>query len=468
VTRPTPQPRPRGLRFAVAALAASILLTGGAFAGQDWIVRAVSATAPAWHLGTAPSTPPVLVAASTGPQTPTAEGLSTTLKQLLADPGLGTHVAAAVHDGVTGQSLFASDGDAPSTPASTAKLITATTVLTVRDPASRIKTRAVAGTGPGDVVLIGAGDPTLAAGKTGTYPDAAKLTDLAAQVKAALGDTPPARVVVDASLFEGPVFGPGWDEDIPTGGNVSAITALMTDGARVDPTRVRGATSRYPQPELAAGKAFAAALGIPGKMEVGKAPAGAKELGAVESPPLIRLVDTMLTESDNVIAECLARQVALAKGKPASFEGAAEAMRAVLGELGLTTTEDGLVDGSGLSRKDRLTPSLLADVLALATRADHPRLRPIFAGLPVAGYSGTLRDRYRSPGAGGAAAGQVRAKTGTLRGVSSIAGIVVDADGRTLTFAVLADQVAVGQAAITASQQALDRITAALASCGCR
>jgi serine-type D-Ala-D-Ala carboxypeptidase/endopeptidase (penicillin-binding protein 4) len=463
VTRSRPQ---RGLRIAVVLVAVSLALTGGAVAGRNRIVWAIAGATPVWRGGSPLSAPPVLPAASTGPQAPTAEGLATTLRPLLADPGLGTHVAASVHDQATGQSLFASDGETPSIPASTAKLITATTVLTVHDPAYRLRTRAVAGAAPGEVVLVGAGDPTLAAGKVGTYPDAAKLPDLATQVKAALGDAAPARVIVDTSLFDGPVFGPGWDEDIPTGGNVSAITALIADGARVDPTRVRGATKRYPQPELAAGQAFATALGIPGKVAAGKAPDGAKELGAVESPPLLRLVDTMLTESDNIIAECLARQVALAKGKPATFDGAAEAMRAVLGELGLPATEDGLLDGSGLSRQDRVTPSLLADVLALASRTD--RLRSLFAGLPVAGYSGTLRDRFRSPTAGGSAAGLVRAKTGTLRAVSSIAGIVIDADGHALTFAVLADQVGIGQDAITASQQALDRVVAALAGCGCR
>jgi len=446
--------------------AVSLVASGAAVVGRDWIVRAAGVAGPAWRPGTPLSAPPVLPAASTGPQAPTAAGIETALRRLLADPGLGGHVAASVNDSVTGTSLFTRGGDTPSIPASTAKLVTATTVLTARGPAYRLRTRAVAGPGPGDVVLVGAGDPTLAAGTVGTYPDAGRIPDLAKQVKTALGGTAPARVLVDASLFEGPVFGPGWDDDIPTGGNVSAITALMTDGGRVDPTRVRGSTKRYPKPELAAGLAFAAALGIPARVEVGKAPAEAKELGAVESAPLIRLVDTMLTESDNIIAECLARQVALARGKPASFDGAAEAMRTVLGELGLTAAEDGLVDGSGLSRKDRLTPSLLADVLALATRTD--RLRAIFPGLPVAGYSGTLRDRFRSPAAGGGAAGLVRAKTGTLREVSAIAGIVVDADGRMLTFAVLADKVGIGQAAITASQQALDRIAAALATCGCR
>jgi len=187
-------------------------------------------------------------------------------------------------------------------------------------------------------------------------------------------------------------------------------------------------------------------------------------LAAVQSPPLLRLVEIMLSESDNVIAECLARQVAVARNEPASFDGAAHAMQAVLGDLGLTATEDGLVDGSGLSRTDRLTPSLLADVLALATHGDRPKLRPIFAGLPVAGYSGTLRDRYRSPTAGNTAAGMVRAKTGTLTGVSSLAGTVVDSDGRLLVFAAMADKVTSTGAARTA----LDRLATTLAGCGCR
>jgi D-alanyl-D-alanine carboxypeptidase/D-alanyl-D-alanine-endopeptidase (penicillin-binding protein 4) len=457
--------RLRGVVVAT-VLAVSVAVTGLAVVGRDRIAGSLGVTDPVWRPGVPLSAPPVLNAASAGAQPPTEAGLTSVLRPLLADPALGAHTAVSVLDVVTGQPLFNSGADTPSIPASTAKLVTAATALTARDPAYRLKTRAVAGTEPGDVVLVGAGDPTLAGGNAGTYPDAARLPDLAVQVKTALGDTPPARVLIDTSLFEGPVFSPGWDPDIPTGGNVAAITALMTDGARVDPTRTRGGTRRYPQPELAAGQAFATALGIPGRVSVGKAADGARELGSVESPPLIRLVEFMLTESDNIIAECLARQVALARNQPASFDGAAAAARTVLGELGLAAAEDGLVDGSGLARTDRVTPELLAGLLALATRPDQPRLRALFAGLPVAGYSGTLRDRYRSPGAGGSAAGLVRAKTGTLRGVSSIAGLVVDADGRALTFAVLADQVATGGTA--PAQQALDRITAALAACGCR
>jgi D-alanyl-D-alanine carboxypeptidase/D-alanyl-D-alanine-endopeptidase (penicillin-binding protein 4) len=140
----------------------------------------------------------------------------------------------------------------------------------------------------------------------------------------------------------------------------------------------------------------------------------------------------------------------------------------VLGELGLPVDKLVLADGSGLSRTDRVTPALLADALTLAVKPDYPELRVLFPGLPVGGYSGTLRDRYRKAATGASAAGQVRAKTGTLSGLSAIAGIVVDADGRTLVFAVIADEVTSGGGNPSPAQEALDRVAAGLVSCGCR
>jgi D-alanyl-D-alanine carboxypeptidase/D-alanyl-D-alanine-endopeptidase (penicillin-binding protein 4) len=125
-----------------------------------------------------------------------------------------------------------------------------------------------------------------------------------------------------------------------------------------------------------------------------------------------------------------------------------------------------LADGSGLSKNNRITPALLTAVLTLAARSDHPELHGLFSGLPVAGYSGTLKDRYRSAGPSRPGAGVVRAKTGTLTGVSAISGIVVTRDGRLLAFAVLADDVTPGGQ--FPAQDALDKITTTLAGCGCR
>jgi D-alanyl-D-alanine carboxypeptidase/D-alanyl-D-alanine-endopeptidase (penicillin-binding protein 4) len=433
----------------------------------------------------------VLAGVAAGAPAPTAAGVKAAIGPLVTGSGLGSRVNVSVLDVATGQALYGHNPDSPTIPASTAKLVTAVAVLAARGSAYRIPTRAVAGARPGEVVLVGGGDPTLAINATGSYPGAARLDQLAAAVKAALGGAAPTRVTVDSSLFTGPVYGP-WDADIPHNGYAGPTVALMTDGARVNPKQVKPPADRYDRPDIAAGKAFAKALGLPATaanaVSSGRAPAAAGmppaasptggsatpstapavpgvELGRVESMPIGRMVEFMLADSDNVIAEMLNRQVALATGQPASYQGGAAAARAVLGGLGLPAAAVQLVDGSGFSRQDHLTPSLLTSLFRLAAEPSHPELHGIFSGLPVAGWSGTLKDRYRSPATRSqAGAGVVRAKTGTLAGVNAISGIVVDADGRLLAFAVMADQVPLGQ---FAAQESLDRIAAALAGCGC-
>ncbi|MDG4806646.1 D-alanyl-D-alanine carboxypeptidase/D-alanyl-D-alanine-endopeptidase [Micromonospora sp. WMMD1120] len=407
---------------------------------------------------------------------PSPDGVRAALDPLVGTAALGPRVNVSVADVISGQTLFAKGADNGTVPASVTKLATAVTVLAARGPGHRIPTRAVAGAKPGEVVIVGGGDPTLAIDKKGYYTGAARLDDLAAQVRTALGGTAPTSVTVDGSVYSGPVYGPGWDDDIPTGGSGGAITALMTDGARKDPSVGPGAALRFTDPDLAAGRSFARLLGVPTEtVKRGTAPVAAQaaggatsapgaELGVVQSPPLIRLVDVMISESDNLVAEALARQVALARNQPASFDGGAAAMDAEVAELGLPADEITVSDGSGLSRRNRISPSLLTDLIRLAASPDHPELAGVFGGLPVGGWSGTLGERYGTAAGTAAGAGSVRAKTGTLTGVHSIAGLVTTADGRLLTFAVLTDKVPGGK---ETAQPALDRITSALATCGC-
>ena len=310
------------------------------------------------------------------------------------------------------------------------------------------------------MIRLDGGDPTLAVGEVSAYPGAARLDELAEQVRDALGSTTPTRVLVDSSLFPGPTAHPTWFAPDVAGGVISNITALMTDGARVNPTDRSSNAPRHPEPDLAAARLFAEALGVP-PSQVGRttAPPNAQVLGEVLSPPIARIVEMMLVDSDNVVAEMLARQVAVAKGLPASFDGAAQATRTVLAELQVPTPAGGgLVDGSGLSDANRVTTNQLVAVLHRAMSPDHPQLRVLLSGLPVAGYSGTLGERS------GAGLGVVRAKTGTLSHVNALAGYVVDADGRMLAFAVVADATTNRWAAETA----LDRIAAQISRCGCR
>ncbi|MEU2613298.1 D-alanyl-D-alanine carboxypeptidase/D-alanyl-D-alanine-endopeptidase [Micromonospora sp. NPDC007271] len=483
---PPPPPRRRLRLVAVLSVVLIVVLAGvglvvvrpGPVAG--WLGGEAAPKASAQP--SEPDPPAVLAGADANAPLPTPEGVRAALEPLVRAAALGDRVNVSVADVATGQELYGRGQDDPTVPASVTKLATGVAALAARGPAYRIPTRAVAGAAPGEVVLVGGGDPSLAVDKNGFYPGAARLDDLAGQVRKALGGTAPTKVTVDSSLFSGPVYEPGWDDDIPTGGFGAPITALTTDAARKDPERARknfdeahGAAERVPQPDLTAGRQFAKLLGLSGdaaEVKRGSAPAASgasagapgTELGKVESLPMIRLVDIMISDSDNVVAEYLARQVALTKGKPASFVGGAAATDQVLGELGLPADEISLADGSGLSRTNRISPSLLTDLITLAGNGSHPELAAIFGGLPVGGWSGTLDSRYQKA-ATKAGAGVVRAKTGTLTGVNAIAGLVTTADGRLLTFAVLTDRTTGG---LDETREALDRISSALAGCGCR
>ncbi|MEU4214459.1 D-alanyl-D-alanine carboxypeptidase/D-alanyl-D-alanine-endopeptidase [Actinoplanes sp. NPDC026623] len=429
-----------------------------------------------------PTPTPVLAAIGTSGTAPTPEGVKAAIGPLVDAAVLGPRVNVSVVDAVTGESLFAQNADTKAMPASTTKLLTAATVLAARGAAYRLTTRVVAGAEPGEVVLVGGGDPTLSVDDKGQFPGAARLDKLAAQVEKAMGGRPITKVIVDTSLYEGPLTAKGWDGDVISGGQVARIQPLMTDAGRIRPVHNEfGGDPRYADPAAAAGRAFARHLGLPASaVSKGTAPATAPvapsaapsapatfvagaRLGKVDSPPLVRVVDWMLEQSDNVIAETMARQVALAASEEPSFEGAAAAMIAKIGELGLSTDEVQLSDGSGLSRKNRISPKLLTDVLTLAAGGTNPQLSAMFGGLPVAGWSGTLRTRFIVPSANQVGQGLVRAKTGSLTGVNAISGELVTQDGRLLVFAILAD--ATGESG--AARRALDKIAAKLVTCGC-
>jgi D-alanyl-D-alanine carboxypeptidase/D-alanyl-D-alanine-endopeptidase (penicillin-binding protein 4) len=426
-----------------------------------------------------PQPTPVLRSADADAPVPTAAGLRAALEPLLQAKALGSRVNVSVLDVATGQPLFQQNADTPATPASTTKLLTAVTVLAARGPAYRLTTRVVAGSEPGEVVLIGGGDPTMAVNGTGQFPGAARLDKLAAQVRKALGGTKPTRVLIDTTLYSGPTTAIGWSSGlISPEGQVAAIQPLMTNAGRIKPVHHEvGADPRYTDPSMAAGRAFAQQLGVPASaVSRGKAPAVAaasasaptgvtpgSQLGKVQSPPLVHVIDWMLQQSDNVIAEAMGRQVALAAGKPASFEDATEAMIDKLDELGLRGDEANLYDASGLSRHNGISPALLTSLLALAASGDRPELSSLFGGLPVAGWSGTLESRFATPSPNRVGQGVVRAKTGSLSGVNTMAGELITEDGRLLVFAVMADRTGESLAA----RQALDKIAARLVQCGC-
>ena len=414
---------------------------------------------------------------------PTPSGLAAALSPLLSATALGPAVGAVVADPLSGQLLFSSAGNVPLTPASTNKLATSVAALTVLGPGARFTTRVVRGTAPGDIVLVGGGDPTLAAGRppAADYPQPATLTALAASAARALraAHAGQVRVGYDTSLFSGPGMGPGWSPSYVSTGDVTPVTALEVDQGRLtasgrpedadDPGnyRPRSSDSAADAARYFASSLAARGIRVQGAPRQERAVPGAAELAQVHSPPLAAIVEWMLIESNNDIAEALARQVAIATGRPASFSGGAAAVRATLRALGASA---GIrtVDGSGLSPQDRITPAALARLISMAAAPGYPRLRAIITGLPVAGFSGTLsaaENRFVTK-LSAPADGTVRAKTGTLDNVRALAGLVVDKDGRLLSFAFMINRVPAKT--MTASAAILDRLAAALAGCGCR
>ncbi|MEE6287352.1 D-alanyl-D-alanine carboxypeptidase/D-alanyl-D-alanine-endopeptidase [Georgenia sp. MJ173] len=452
----------------LAATVASLLLLAGGYAVADALdvvpgpvttAPAVPEPAPFPAISASPAARHLATLDPAVPQ-PSAAALTEIAERLVSDPRTGGTVGVVVADALTGETLVDIDGTTPRTPASSLKLLVALAALDAYGPDHELRTSVVAGE-PGQVVLVGGGDILLAAGGSDDAPGTlhrASLDELAEQTAAALEDDGAVSVVVDDSLFSGPGYAPGWggiDFDF-----VMPIGPLAVDGG------LAAAGGYVGDPALAAGQAFAQALAgagveVTGEVGRGVAPADGTELAAVTSAPLADVVGHMLAVSDNSVAEVLGRLVALADDEEPSFAGATRAVADRLAALGIET--DGLVlaDLSGLLIENQVPAQTLAQVVSTALDPEHPELHGAVAGLPVAALEGTLRDRMA-----GAAAGVLRAKTGTLTTVASLTGLVLDADGRLLVFAVLADELELG--GVGPARAAIDDWADELAACGCR
>ncbi|MEU9912579.1 D-alanyl-D-alanine carboxypeptidase/D-alanyl-D-alanine-endopeptidase [Streptomyces sp. NPDC051001] len=444
-----------GQRTAERDRAAALEHTGGADHDRD---SGTTEAAPE----PAPSAASVLTglggAGSTVKSAPTGPALADVLGPLLKDAALGSSRAAEVVDIATGKRLYGTGGGTALTPASTTKIATAVAALTAMGADHRLTTRADLEPGTQELVLVGGGDPTLTARKDAE--GSASLRDLATKAAEALKKDGVRKVTLsyDTTLYAGSGIHPiGIDN-----ANLAPVSALMADEGRTDDS-TSGLAVRAENPAQDAARKFAGFLEEAGIKTTSpgpsKATGRAKTLAEVSSPPLSALVERMLTNSDNDIAEALARQTAVAAKVRADFAGGGEAIRAQLKKLELPVSGASFKDGSGLNREDRLTADLLTALLVKAGDPAHPELRPVLTGLPVAGFTGTLSTRYTD-----GAAGVVRAKTGTLTGVNTLAGTVVDQEGRLLAFAFLASDTTNKDAA----QSALDRTATALAACGCR
>lgn len=353
------------------------------------------------------------------PQTQTVlrldrSGLSRRLSAALDVPHVPRSRSGALAiDLETGGVVYALNPNTPFAPASNQKLATSYAALVRLGPAYRFRTE-VLGSGErdgqtwhGDLYLRGHGDPTLRT---------LDLKRLAAQLRTAGIREVTGNVLADETVFDSRRAAPGWkpsfamDESAP-------LSALVVNRAQY-----RGRTTT--DPAGAAAAIFARVLEergirVGGESAWGRTPPDAFSLAQVESAPLVDILRFMDRESDNFTAE----QVLKALGAEVAGRGTTGAGAAVvietLREAGVPLAGVRVVDGSGLSRLDRLTPRAIAAILLAAWGDDE--LRPVlWDALPLAGRTGTLADRLDSRPALGA----VRAKTGTTAIASALSGYV--------------------------------------------
>lgn len=388
--------------------------------------------------------------------------LARRIRSAWGQPRLGERNGLAVDAFASSERLEVDeDAQVPRMPASTVKLLTATAVLKALGPQARFTT-GVTLDGE-DLFLVGGGDPDLTSARSSqSINSPASLVDLARQTADALAAEGITRVRLryDDSLFAPPAVQPYWRKDFLQLGIVAPVTALMVDQGRLKPQE----SPRSPDPSRTAAQTFADLLARRGIAVSGPPlPGAAKgdQIASVDSPPLADLVERMLLVSDNTAAEVLAHHAGLELLGDASYAGGAAATMQVLDDLGIRT--DGMVldDGSGLSRDNRISPAQLIAVLRAAVVTDPDELWPVYTGLPVAAFDGSLASRFRSPSAA-AGRGAATGKTGTLTGTSTLAGLVVDRDGQLLTYAAMANGVDVWGASAQ-----IDGVVARMAACRC-
>ena len=341
--------------------------------------------------------------------------------------------------------LYEANPDGPVVPASVTKLLTAVAALDGLGGDTRLRTvvRASAapanGVVPGDLWLVGGGDPVLGttawvAGSDPQPPLVTSLDALADRVIAAGVRRVEGRIVGDDSRYDADRYVDSWPARLIVDGEAGPLSALaVNDGFGVwghpgvpftDPPRDAAV--------LFANLLRARGVEISGPPASGVAPPGVV-LAAIDSPTVGELVGAMLRDSDNGTAELLVKELGLRQSGQGSTTAGVRAVDELLRAAGLPVEGSAIADGSGLSDAARLTCRLVSALLAARTGDLQPRLA-------VAGRNGTLAKRFST----GPVAGRLRAKTGSLDGVAALAGYADNADGSALSFAYVINGLAHG------------------------
>jgi serine-type D-Ala-D-Ala carboxypeptidase/endopeptidase (penicillin-binding protein 4) len=366
---------------------------------------------------------------------------------------LGSQIASLVHrSSFTGRGtsmsiwddtrhrwVYLQNGQVVLEPASNMKLTTAVAALGRMGAATRLQTRVfmngtrTGSTLNGSLFLVGGGDPSFSAADYSSrrFRGASGLVnDLAAAVKAAGISRVTGRVFGDESKFDrlrtAPFWRPIYWMDCPP------ITALSVNQGW---TRF-GSVYSYNNQALRAATVFryhliARGVRVDGAAGTAWRPGTATQVAAEDSPPMYRLVMQMNVPSDNFHAEVLNKDVAVARGLKGTTANGRYVARNYLTSLGVDMTGSRLYDGSGLSYGNRISSRQILGLLLASSRQSYAWW--LKGSLPLAGVSGTLRDRMTS----GPAHANARAKTGTLRDASALSGYVTTANGHRVMFSMI-------------------------------
>lgn len=336
---------------------------------------------------------------------------------------MGAYAGAYVVDLGTGRVLYRRNADRPLAPASNEKLLTTSAALVGLGPQTTLDTvvrpapDAVLqpdGTLQGDLILVGAGDPTL---------DDAAMRDLVSQLRTAGIRRITGAVVGDESLFDSRrgSYHSLWSYDRDLGGELGALTWGHGAFDSRGPAYYAAARLRYLLKK--------SSVRVTSKIAVAPSETlAAPTLAIHSSAPVADLISYTNHPSDNFYAETLLKLLGARAGGGGSTDAGIAAAQQFLREVGVTAH---MRDGSGLSRADRVSPHQI--VRLLAAMAGRPEADAFRASLAAPGEWGTLQHRMtRSP-----ARGNCRAKTGTLVGVSALSGYCFDQAGHTVVFSLI-------------------------------
>jgi serine-type D-Ala-D-Ala carboxypeptidase/endopeptidase (penicillin-binding protein 4) len=349
------------------------------------------------------------------------------------------------YDATTARLLSAWHAGSRRAPASVEKLLTSATALDRAGPDSHIQTTAALsgtiadGVLDGDLYVQGHGDPSLEYGG---------LLRLARAVQRAGIDKITGNVYGDESYFDSRRGGPA--SGYATSAWVGPLSALAFNGGLMRPY---GRGFQREPPKFVATRFEAKLERVGVKVDGGPgaavAPPTAQQIATIWSPSLSAIVRHMNTISDNYYAEILIKALGAGYGTGGTTASGATVIRTFEREHGISSQ---VVDGSGLSRANAVSPKTIGRLLV--TAQSQPWFRAFYGSLPLAGVNGTLKKRMR----GTAAAGRCRAKTGTLIAVSALAGYCESRSGHQIVFAILMNRVNVWSA-----HRTQDRIAATFA-----